>query len=89
MKSPGSNALVYMAACPFGTVISNSCGSVERTLTALEIKCYVLCGFSCLFVLCSQQTMRLPQSSSFTQHAKQVSLSVMSPFCGGECAFST
>lgn len=41
------------------------------------------------FVLHSQQTMRLPQSSSFAQHAKQVSLSVMSPFCMGECAFST
>lgn len=30
------------------------------------------------FVLHSQQTMRLPQSSSFTLHAKQVSLNVMS-----------
>lgn len=33
--------------------------------------------------------MRLPQSSSLTQHAKQVFLSVVSPFCVGERAFST
>lgn len=56
-----------------------------------HLKENVMCcmAFLVFFVLHSQQTKRLPQSSSFTQHAKQVSLSVMSPFCVGECAFST
>lgn len=64
MKSPGSNALIYMAACPFGTVISSNCGSVKRTLPALEIKCYVLHGFSCL-LFCTPQPANNETSSFF------------------------
>lgn len=81
IKSMGGNVLMYLTASLFGTVISTNCESVKKTLPALKIDFCMLHGFSSLlYSPASKHWDFFVLRPSFSQHAKQVLLSVMSHF---------